>query len=663
MNKAETWDIDSLLGVDSETCLIRPGLPAPPVVCTAFGMSGIPFMLTTSDPEHWALLIDWFENNRVTIVGHNFAYDVCCYMAWCPPELNERLRLAIFSAYEDDRVVDTMVAERIIQIERGKDGPLGLAPVSLEYGLHVEKEVEGPDGEIVRTGYGKLLGKPLSEYPEQYKAYALGDPVATRNLMIAQIKTGLIARADVAMLTRDALSLALTAAAGLTPNEAGINSFRETAQARLAELQQSMIDSGFMRWQRGKAQPVKNTKVIAAAIAKDLDIAIDDKGNVLAQGKELDRLKALKVATDKGKVGYGAKALRLCTDQALLDMADYGEWATAWNGPLKTFQYCLDHDLPIGTRFGFTATTRTKSSGSGKGQPPTATNQQNLKAPKDEHDPLRLRPCIKARNGAFVFSDYSGLENGTLAQVIFDRLGRGKMAEKISDGWDYHCEMAGEILGGVSHDEVKDRIANGDKGAKLVRQTAKPFNFGLPGYMKKATTVMGYCRGYGVQISVDECQRIIDLWWATQHEQVAYLTEYIESLKQGFGFGATYNVPIPRTGITRRGAARTEAANCPFQGLGARCALRGLWYVVREQTLGRAPGRACAFIHDEIGSDCRPDEVAAVEKLHVWGMIKAAEEYLPDVKMQVESAAGSVWSKNTRTVRDSDGNLQMDPSV
>jgi hypothetical protein len=90
--------------------------------------------------------------------------------------------------------------------------------------------------------------------------------------------------------------------------------------------------------------------------------------------------------------------------------------------------------------------------------------------------------------------------------------------------------------------------------------------------------------------------------------------------------------------------------------------LRALWYVVREQMLGRAPGRACAFIHDEIGSDCKVEDIAAVERLHVWAMLEAAKEYLPDVKMAVESAAGPVWSKSTKTVRDSDGGLALDRS-
>jgi hypothetical protein len=593
----------------------------------------------------------------MVIVGHNFSYDVCCYLEWCPPELNERLRSVIFKAYEEDRVVDTMLAQRIIQIERGDDGPLGLAPVSAEYGLHVEKEVEGPDGEEVRTSYGKLLGKPLNEYPEQYTAYALNDPKATRELMIAQINTGMIARADVAMLARDALALELTANAGLTPNEAGIREFEAKAKAELSRLQQVMIDAGFMRWQRGKTQPVKNTKTIAAAVAKDLGLRLKADGKIDAEGKELDRLKALKISTPSGGVGYGAKALRLCTSPELLAMADYGEWATAWNGPLKTFRYCLENELPVGTRFGFTATTRTKSSGSGKGQAPTAFNQQNLARTPG------IRECAKASLGAFVFSDYTGVETGTLAQVIVDTLGRRGMADKISTGWNLHLEMAGVILGGVHHDEMKKRKAAGDPEAKNLYQTAKPFTFGLQGYMKKATTVMGYCRGYGVVLPVEECQRIIDLWWATQHDQVAYLTQYIDGLATSAGYGAKYNVPIPRTGITRRGASRTEAANCPFQGLGARCSLRALWYVVREQMLGRAPGRACAFVHDEIGSNCRVEDIAAVDRLHVGAMIKAAEEYLPDVKMSVESAAGRVWSKNTETVRNSAGELQLDPSV
>jgi hypothetical protein len=508
IDKRKTWDLNAITGLDSETCLIRPGLPAPPVVCTAiFRGAGSREIHASSDRGHWPEVLRLFEDPSRVIVGHNMAYDVGCYLEWCPTPLAKRLREAIFAAYDADRVVDTGVAQRIIQIEKGQDGFLSLSAVAKEHGMHVEKEVPGPDGEDVRTGYGQLLGLPIARYPEQYVTYSLNDPKVTAEVLVAQISTGLIAREDVAMLTRDALALHLTACQGLLPNEEGIRSLESAAKARLSELQESMLKSGFVRWQRGKPSPVKNTKVISAAVAKDLKIRTDKDGKVLAEGRALDSLKAMKLATDGGKVGYGAKALRMCSSVELQNMADYGEWSTIWNGDLKTFRYCLENDLPVSTRFGFTATTRTKSSGSKKGSPPTHTNVQNFKANRTEDDPMKVRECAKARQGALVFSDYSGLEMGTLAQVIYDVLGRRKMADKISAGWDYHCDMGGQILGGVSHDGLKSRIAEGDKAAKRARTTAKPFNFGLPGYMKKPETVMGYCRGYGVNLTVEECQK------------------------------------------------------------------------------------------------------------------------------------------------------------
>jgi hypothetical protein len=70
-----------------------------------------------------------------------------------------------------------------------------------------------------------------------------------------------------------------------------------------------------------------------------------------------------------------------------------------------------------------------------------------------------------------------------------------------------------------------------------------------------------------------------------------------------------------------------------------------LWYIVTEQLMGNMPGRACAFVHDEVISDCKPEDVEQVRWLQEKWMIKAAEENCPNVKMAVETAAFDRWTK------------------
>jgi DNA polymerase I-like protein with 3'-5' exonuclease and polymerase domains len=147
---------------------------------------------------------------------------------------------------------------------------------------------------------------------------------------------------------------------------------------------------------------------------------------------------------------------------------------------------------------------------------------------------------------------------------------------------------------------------------------------------------------------------MIALWYRTQTDKVAYLKEYVDNLKAG----STYNVPIPSTGIIRRGATRTAAGNTPFQGLGAVVATEALYRVTRDQMLGRMPGKACAFVHDEIISRCADDRVDELRAHQERVMIDAAQEIMPDIKMRVESVAMRHWAKNAKH-KVIDGKLQV----
>jgi DNA polymerase I-like protein with 3'-5' exonuclease and polymerase domains len=118
-------------------------------------------------------------------------------------------------------------------------------------------------------------------------------------------------------------------------------------------------------------------------------------------------------------------------------------------------------------------------------------------------------------------------------------------------------------------------------------------------------------------------------------------------------------VPIPATGIIRRGATRTAAANTGFQSLGAIVATRGLYLIARAQMLGKLPGRACAFVHDEVISDCKVEDVPEVAAGHERLMLQAAEEIMPDVKMGVETTAMDHWSKKARKTTDAAGQLAV----
>jgi hypothetical protein len=632
-------DVFACEAIDLETCLIRKGLCAPPPVTAAFYFNGVgahAVGLYGMRAELVRLL-----TSRKLICGHNIAYDFCVILEWFPD-----LRELVFQAYDDDRVLDTGLAQRIIEIETGdKRGRLSLEDLCRRYGIPCDKPAE-------RTDYGRFIGARFEDLPEGHQRYALQDPEVTWRLFKRLIERNLVRRRDLAELGRNDLALKLVSAFGLCTDAERVQKLESQAQQRLGELQAIMLENGLMRWERRKPMPVQNQTATKLLCAAAYDVPVDEKGRYNGDPSWIEDLKNQGVLTDGGQSGVPNMSIsRLVLEESgdplLMSLADFKEWSAVWNKDLKLFRKA--DRIPFHTRFGFAATLRTTSGG---------PNIQNFRKKEG------IRECIVSRLGALVASDYTGLENGTLAQVIVNTLGRRTMADKISAGWNFHAEVGSYILNnGMTPEEVLAAKEAGDDACIQAYNAAKPLNFGLPGYMSRASTVQSYARiGYKVNLPVQRWQELMDLWYDTQHDQVAYLREYVDSLRVGEGRGALYNVPIPETLIIRRGATRTAAANTGFQGLGGRVAERGLYYTVRAQMLGLLPGKVCAFIHDEEISDCRLDDVEEVRAGQERLMLQAAEELLADVRMKVESVAMRHWSKKAKQKHDSSGRLALDLS-
>lgn len=659
-------DMAGVASVDLESALIRPALAAPPPVCmSVFRPEGQadPGARLYGHGEWQPVFARLLADERISVVGHNFAYDAGLVLQWAP-----ELRVALFAAYDQGRILDTGLAQRLVEIETGdKRGKLSLDQLGARYGLHVDKGAKGEDGENVRLGFGKFLGLPAAALPPAYRDYALGDADATHRLLGRILQRGLVSRRALAKMARSDLALKLVSAYGLVVDPDRVAALEDAARETLTELQGAMIAEGFMRWERGKPQPVRTMAAIRRAVAAAYGIPVDDKGCPTAAAKEDERawreLVAQGVITDKGNVSTSKLVLEESGEPLLEHLGEYGEWAAVWNKDLKVFRWCAEHGLPIHSKFGFAGTLRSTCSGGGNQKNAVVAvpgmNQQNLRKKEG------IRECIRSRLGGLVATDYTGLENGTLAQTIVWALGRRGMADKINAGHNFHAEVGCHILGREPTPEnMRALLAAkeaGNKDAKAAYNAAKPLNFGLPGFMQKPETVQSYARiGYKVDRPVDFWRGMIDLWYRTQHDQVAYLKEYVESCAVSPGRpGSLYNVSIPGTDIVRRGATRTAAANTGFQGLGAVVATEGLYLVVRAQMLGKMPGKACAFVHDEVISDCARDDV---EQTRYWQeklMLAAASALMPDLKMKVASVAMTNWSKEATATYDERGRLTV----
>ena len=106
------------------------------------------------------------------------------------------------------------------------------------------------------------------------------------------------------------------------------------------------------------------------------------------------------------------------------------------------------------------------------------------------------------------------------------------------------------------------------------------------------------------------------------------------------------------TGRLRDRATFAARHNNVFQGLAADGAKLGLW------KLWRAGYRIANFIHDEVLVEVPEDwdldhHVGEVRRLMIEGMT----EVVPDVRVDVECVATTVWSKGATEVRDAEGRL------
>lgn len=646
--------IESAVAFDFETTLIRPGLCAPPVVCmTIFDGDRAAFLPTAEVEAAFAVMLD---SGRL-ILGHNVAYDFTCALEAWP-----HLRPAIFRAYEEDRVLDTLLTQRIIEIETGDlRGKLALDLLCARYGLrHETKGATTDEGESVRLSYGRYLGAPLEAYQPEFISYAVDDAKLTYELFRRMLQRGLVARADLARLCRADLGLKLVAAEGLRCSGERVGLLQTATAARRDALQTELLSGGLLR--RKGAEVAKSMWAIKKAVAESFEIPyrIEQKTpkhqpQVLFDGDEQHGAALVEqgLLTDKWNISTGREVLENSGEPILEALAEYGQWSAVWNKDLPAFLFSAESGLPLHTRFGFAATTRTTSGGGVGGIKFNQQNQRKLPG---------LRECFVAPDGgAFVATDFRGLENATFAQICLDGFGDRTLVDRYNDPkWDDHAEFGRQIAGrGEDLPAFLARYKSGDRDAKDARSAAKPLRFGLRGGLRKPSTVASYARiGYGVDRPVDFWASMIDLFFATQATDTRYLFEFIPQFRQENG---RHNVPIPGTGITRRGCGGPAAANTPFQGYGAVVSTDALYATTRDQMLGRMPGRACLFVHDEIGSHTRgsrhPDDVEHLRQAQERVMISSAERLMPDIRMGCESVAMRHWSKDAEHEFDAQGRI------
>ena len=237
-----------------------------------------------------------------------------------------------------------------------------------------------------------------------------------------------------------------------------------------------------------------------------------------------------------------------------------------------------------------------------------------------------FRRCFVAEDGnTLVIADYSQIELRILAEVSEDPAFIGAFQR----GMDLH-RLTAATMYNVSMDEV----------TKDQRSAAKRINFGLM-YGRGA-------RSLSAQLGTDEerGRQLIDEYFANYPKVQRFLQRTANramrdrTLRTLAGRVRTFGSdPV----ADDRGAMRREAMNYPIQGAASDIAKLALVYV-REEVEG-LDARLINSIHDEFVLECAEEQATEVSEKTQAAMVRAGEDILEKVPVQVEIEVSREWRK------------------
>lgn len=659
---------------DTETVLTRPGCKAPPLVCLTWQRpeDARPSIVhhTQARPIFEAALRD----PQTILVGHFVAYDLgVCAAAW--PDLIP----VIFQAYEDNRVTDTMLREKLWDIATGAyRGFADDRGVWRKHDYNLDSVARRRAGIALkkdgwRKRYGEVRDLPLAQWP----AYAARASLEAKTLVDAGVKDKDLeavangdpneiliypledARATLATYlsqetvrkgcdpdpfvdefrqARASWWLTLMSSWGLRTHAAGVHLLKlQTAEA-IEQLTADLVAAGLVR-----KDGTRDTK---AATARMLEVC--GWGAITVDGKDVDYRKTRTDArpfrkTKGGGVSLDRDACKSSDDAILIDYGDRAQLKAVLDKDVPMLEAGIH--FPVHTRIDIAASGRTTSS---------APNIQNLRRLPGIREAFIPRPGM-----VYAQADYPGLELRTLAQVCFDLFGDSALGRALNAGLDPHLAMGASMIG-ISYGEA---VANKKrKDVKAARDAGKVANFGFPGGLGAEKLCLFAAKTYGVILTVAEAKELKRAWlaqWPEMREFFAYVGRLCDNPK-----GEATILQL-RSYRMRGGATYTAACNTWFQGLGADATKAAGFAIAKACYVDKASplygSRIANYIHDEFICETRdrPEaHEAAVELARI--MRDAANEWLPNVPFKADEPDPQLmrlWSKDAEAFFDERGRL------
>lgn len=662
-----------IVALDTETTLAGNREPIPRLVSVAIANDEGVDVLAAHDPRLSQIVLGALAGD---VALANAPFDLfVLWRAW------PAIWPAIHAALVAGRIHDVLTREKLIDIADGRyrqRGGYDLGSVAARRtGIWLDKS------DPWRLRYGTLLGREIVDWPAAALQYAQLDAWATWRTFVAQRDSVAPAvLADAPAQARAHIALYAMTIRGVHTDPDRVAALDRLLTTRIAHLEERAIQVGLARqkYKVKRPSPVqRDRKAVQTAVAEWCRTTgratprNDLTSKAAARGDTEGSIAISKAALDEIGIPRGRwVGDQFCDEKDQTKLAHPIDVYRELGGIRALYSKnipVLRHPV-IRTRYDeLVSSGRTSASGFRKIVVPDAD-------PFDDDDlaPIDLDPADEwvgtntqnfSREGGwreclipppgkrFGGTDYSALELVTLAQVQLDWLGRSTLATMLRAGKDPHRAFAAEHLLRIPYDAFEKSKHNDS------RQLAKAWNFGKPGGMGEQRFIAWAQTAYGVSVTPEEHRRIDALYHAAFPEIRLYW-QRIKTMQTGYDQGPIYTITQPRSGRIRGGCRFPDAANTPFQGLGADVAKLAAWLLFCAGLDPASPLYGCyqvLFEHDAFvtvidqdpahidwpkgtataaAGSCRCrgcTQLAEQERI----MIYASSVLCPDVPMRVES--------------------------
>lgn len=619
-----------------------PGMPIPRLVCVSFAT----YDNQPGQVARWLRdrvsgcleVLKYLQDPDVILVGFNTAYDLACVIAEASdlhrvspllqPLDNPDLLALVFSAYENDRVSDTMVRAMLWDIARGTFQIGGSEQRRRSYTLQRMASdwlgIELAKEDTWRLHYAWLADKPLSSWPPEAVDYAELDADIT-----AQLDACLIAKAleqgapdgvipDEWRQVRAAWVFHLVSAWGVRVDGGMVSTIKSNLLALQADGHKILTQWGVLR-----ADGTKDMKRFQELIAS----------GYAAQGRKAP-------TTPKGAIKTGADEARESGHPAGIAHADIANVEKL----LSTYIPVLEQGM-YGTPICGRINTLVASGRTSAEKP----NWQNL--PRKG----QIRDCVVPRAGnVLVSADLDTVELRALAQTCLEIVGYSEMAAALQRGEDLHLSLAADILG-LTYQDAEARYKAGDPVVEHERQEAKKPNFGFPGGMGARR----YTEQYNAELEPGQEPMTVEKAYASREAWFKRWPEMREYLQHAGlvcdSISGSFTIQQPWSGRIRGGLDYCSCANTYFQGRVADGAKLALWRIARacyvDTTSPLYGCRIVLFIHDEVILEIPEGNLDEASRELVRLLCEAVQEVIPDVPITSQAVAMRRWYKGAKPVK------------